>query len=109
MRRFDVMQRWRGWLRGRSGRKRDARYTTDPRHWATHGDWAVESREEAFARSPDFARQFFDQLFNEFPELAGVALFLRCSEQLDDVYAFFDRSGGGLAVQIDPDLDYVVV
>jgi hypothetical protein len=58
---------------------------------------------------PDFGRQFFDRAFAAFPELAVSAIFLRWSEQPDDVYAFFDLPEGGLGVQIDPELDYVIV
>jgi hypothetical protein len=80
----------------------------DPRLWAPHGDWTPEGREEAAGRMPAFARDFFVRLFAEFPPHEGEAAFLRWSEQPDDVYAFFDRSPG-FAVQIDPDLEYIVV
>lgn len=80
----------------------------DPRRWTPHGDWTPEGREAAASRMPAFARDFFTRLFAEFPSLEGEAVFLRCSVQPDDVYAFFDGSPG-FVVQIDPHLEYIVV
>ena len=80
----------------------------DPRRWAPHGEWTAEGEKEAADRMPAFARDFFARLLAEVPSLEGEAVFLRWSVQPDDVYAFFDRSPG-LAVQIDPQLEYVVV
>jgi hypothetical protein len=81
----------------------------DPRRWATSGAWAVESQDAALARAPDFGRRFFSEIFGQFPALAADALFLRWSAQPDDVYAVFGHSGGGLGVQVDPYLQYVII
>jgi hypothetical protein len=81
----------------------------DPRSWATGGDWSLEAPQEALNRLPDFGQEFFRRLFAEFPSLRGEGVFLRWSSQPDDVYAVFDRSAGGLCIQIDPDLGYIIV
>ena len=80
----------------------------DPSRWDRAGTWAVESRDAALARAPEFGRRFFQAVFVEFPETAG-ARFLRWSEQPGDVYAVFDLPEGGAGVQADPDLDYIIV
>ncbi len=80
----------------------------DPRRWAPHGEWTPEGEREAADRVPAFARDFFDRLLARFPALRDVAVFLRWSEQPDDVYAFFDRTPG-FVVQIDPHLEYVII
>jgi hypothetical protein len=81
----------------------------DPRGWGTTGAWAVESRDEALARTPAFGRRFFQAVFREFPEVAAGACFLRWSEQPEDVYAVFDLHAGGAGVQVDPALEYIIV
>jgi hypothetical protein len=81
----------------------------DPRHWTRTGRWAIEPREEAFARTPEFGRRFFEAVFSEFAGLSDSACFLRWSEQPKDVYAVFDRPDGGAGVQIDPVLEYIIV
>lgn len=80
----------------------------DPRRWAPHGEWTPEAATAATGRMPGFARDFFARLFDEFPHLRGEVLFLRWSEQSDDVYAFFDCPPG-FTIQIDPHLEYVIV
>lgn len=80
----------------------------DPRRRALAGSWAVESRDAALARTPEFGRRFFRAVFAEFAEAAEVR-FLRWSEQPGDVYAVFDLPGGGAGAQIDPDLEYIIV
>ena len=80
----------------------------DPRRWAPHGEWVPEGEADAATRMPGFARDFFARLFDEFPALRGGVVFLRWSAQPDDVYAAFDRPPG-LAVLIDPHLEYVIV
>ena len=80
----------------------------DPRCWAPHGEWMPEGQREAIERMPAFARDFFERLLAQFPALLGDAVFLRWSDQSDDVYAFFDRTPG-FVVQIDPHLEYVII
>jgi hypothetical protein len=80
----------------------------DPRRWDRAGSWAVESRDAALARAPEFGRRFFDAIFAEFAEAAGTS-FLRWSEQPEDVYAVLHLPEGGAGVQIDPDLEYIIV
>ncbi|WP_422929221.1 hypothetical protein [Singulisphaera sp. PoT] len=80
----------------------------DPRRWDRPGSWAVESRDAALARLPEFGRRFFQAVIAEFEEAVG-AHFLRWSEQPGDVYALFELPGGGAGVQIDPDLGYIIV
>jgi hypothetical protein len=80
----------------------------DPRLLATSGTWTVEARDDALARAPAFGRRFFAGLFERIPDLRPAVSFLRWSEQPDDVYAVFS-SDGGFAVQVDPDLEYLVV
>jgi hypothetical protein len=81
----------------------------DPRRWAVTGSWAVEPRDAALARIPEFGMRFFEALFSEFPELAPLTSFLRWSEQPEDVYAVCETAHGGVGVQIDPDLEYIIV
>jgi hypothetical protein len=69
----------------------------------------VESQDAALARASDFGRRFFSEVFGLFPTLAADALFLRWSMQPDDVYAVFERYGGGFGVQVDPDLQYLII
>jgi hypothetical protein len=80
----------------------------DPRRWDRAGSWAVESRDAALARTPEFGRRFFQAAFAESAAATG-ACFLRWSEQPGDVYAVFDLPEGGAGVQIDPDLEYIIV
>ena len=81
----------------------------DPRATSTGGDWAEEAREEALARAPGFGRRFFAELAARFPQASGAAVFLRWSVQPGDVYAVVDLPDGGFAVQVDPDLEYLIV
>src|SRR5262245_56797056 len=80
----------------------------DPTRWLS-GDWSTESADDALQRAPGFARDFFERLYGEFPGFQHDLVFLRCSGQPNDIYAVLDRSPGGLLVQIDPDLEYIVV
>jgi hypothetical protein len=80
----------------------------DPSRRDRVGTWAVESREAALARAPEFGLRFFRAIFDEFAETAG-ARFLRWSEQPGDIYAVFDLPEGGAGVQVDPDLEYIIV
>ena len=80
----------------------------DPARWAPHGDWTPEGDRGATDRMPEFARDFFARLRDEFPSLRDGVVFLRWSVQPADVYAFFDRSPG-FVVQIDPHLEYIIV
>jgi hypothetical protein len=73
------------------------------------GIWSTETDDQAMRRAPDFARAFFSHLNSEFPDLYRALVFLRCSTQPDDIFALVDQSPGGLLVQIDPDLGYIVV
>lgn len=81
----------------------------DPRGWSASGVWTEEAREEALARAPWFGRRFFTGLAARFPQASGAAVFLRWSVQPGDVYAVVDLPDGGFAVQVDPDLEYLVV
>jgi len=81
----------------------------DPRLSATSGTWTVEARDDALARAPAFGRRLFAGLFERFPDLRPAVAFLRWSEQPDDVYAVFELPNGGFAVQVDPDLEYLIV
>jgi hypothetical protein len=81
----------------------------DPRCWATSGSWTVEPQDAALARAPAFGRRFFAEVFRQFPALVSGVVFLRWSEQPDDVYAAFDLPGAGFGVQVDSLLEYLVV
>ena len=80
----------------------------DPTVAAGDCDWETEVASESLQRCPNFGREFFDRLFAAFPEMKLELQFLRLLTS-DDVYAVLDRSPGGLLVQIDPDLEYIVV
>jgi hypothetical protein len=81
----------------------------DPRRWATSGSWSVEQQADALARAPAFGARFFAEVFRLFPALAGGVAFLRWSMQPEDVYAVFESPAGGLGVQVDPHLEYLIV
>jgi hypothetical protein len=81
----------------------------DPRATSTGGDWTREAREEALARAPGFGRRFFAELAARFPQAWDALAFLRWSVQPEDVYAVVDLPDGGFAVQVDPDLQYLIV
>jgi RimJ/RimL family protein N-acetyltransferase len=81
----------------------------DPRAVSAGGHWTEEAREQALARAPEFGRRFFTELAARFPQASGAAVFLRWSTQPADCYAVVDLPDGGLAVQVDPDLDYLIV
>jgi len=80
-----------------------------PAREASDGAWTEEPREGALARSPEFGRRFFAELFRRFPDAAAVTTFQRWSVQPDDVYAAVNLPGMSFTVQIDPDLEYVIV
>ena len=81
----------------------------DPRRWGKTGTWTHETKDEALARCPSFARRFFHELFATFPKVEAGVAFMRWSEQPRDGYAMFVLDRGGFSVQIDADLGYIVV
>jgi RimJ/RimL family protein N-acetyltransferase len=81
----------------------------DPRTTTTGGGWTEEAREEALARAPGFGRRFFTVLAARFPQTSGAGVFLRWSLQPGDVYAVVDLPDCGFALQVDPDLEYLIV
>jgi len=81
----------------------------DPRPWPSAGSWTIEANDAALARIPPFGERFLAQLFRELPVLAEGAIFLRWSEQPDDVYVFFDWPECAFSVQVDAALEYLVV
>jgi RimJ/RimL family protein N-acetyltransferase len=81
----------------------------DPRGWTTSGEWTTEAREEALARAPEFGRRFFAELFARYPHLSPVTRFLRWSAQAEDVYAVVDLADGGLTLQVDAALEYLIL
>ncbi len=80
----------------------------DPSRRDGVGTWAVESREAAPARAPEFGPRYFQVIFDEFAERAG-ARFPRWSEPPGDRYALFDRPEGGAGFQVDLDLESIIV
>jgi hypothetical protein len=48
-------------------------------------------------------------MFGQFPALATNVVFVRWSKQPEDIWAFFDVTGGGFGVQVDPGLEYLIV
>ena len=81
----------------------------DPRRWATSGAWTAETQNAALARAPAFGQRFFAKVFEQFPALAVEVVFLRWSEQPDDVYAVFELPEGEFGVQVDPHLEYLII
>jgi hypothetical protein len=81
----------------------------DPRRWGWTGTWCTEPATDALASMPPFGRRFFDAVFEQFPDVAAKAIFLRWTEQPDDVYALLFWPGGAAGAQIDPALEYIIV
>lgn len=80
----------------------------DPRLWL-QGTWSLEGRGEALERVPGFAREFFAKLDHDYPELQSETVFLRCTTQPEDLFSVVDRIPGGVLIQIDPALGYIIV
>ena len=81
----------------------------DPRERADEAAWSIESHAQLPAHLDALSGRFLGMLFMRFPALLNDAVFMRYTQQPEDVWVLIDREHAGFGIQIDPVLDVIVV